>query len=264
MAIPNLTNPLRAKLRSGRTTYGMWITLESATVTEICAETGFDWVCIDMEHGCLDFKDVLQHLRAAKGSDLSVLVRVPTTTVDSVKKALDLGAAGILLPLISSAAQLEEAFRFARYPSVGERGIGGERAAHWGLALEAYVAAANTETMVIPLIETAGASRNIDEILSVSGLEAVFFGPADLSQSYGHMAVWEGPGVADDIVRMTNLAIKRGITPGIIGRGFDDIAKRESQGFRMIGLGSDVGAMMKQIRQYMTKLRGNALESAWF
>jgi 2-keto-3-deoxy-L-rhamnonate aldolase RhmA len=260
----DFTNPLRKKLKAGETTHGLWVTLESATVTEICVETGFDWVCIDMEHGCLDFKDVLDHLRAARGSDMAVLVRVPINSVDTIKKALDLGSQGVLLPLISDAEELNAAFRHARYPKRGERGIGGERAAHWGLALEAYVQAADTETMVIPLIETVSASRNINEILGVEGLEAIFFGPADLSQSYGHQAIWEGPGVADDIIRMTDLAIAKGIIPGIIGRGFDDISRRTEQGFRMIGLGSDVGAMMKQIREYMKRLKGHSLESAWF
>lgn len=258
-------NPLRSKLRTaGGAAYGLWITLESATVTEICAETGFDWVCVDMEHGSLDYKDVLQHLRAARGSDLAVIVRVPSNTADAVKRVLDLGAHGVMLPLISSAEELRFAMNNARYPAAGTRGIGGERSAHWGLALEQYVAAANRETMVIPLIETVAASRAIGDILAVEGLETIFFGPADLSQSYGHMAVWEGPGVAEDIVRMTDLAIARGIAPGIIGRGFDDVARREAQGFRMIGLGSDVGLLLGQIREKMKRLKGEALESAWF
>src|SRR3546814_13494202 len=92
MPLPPFSNPLRTKLKSGDATFGLWVTLESATVTEVAAELGLDWVCIDMEHGSLGYRDVVDHLRAAKGSDLAVIVRVPTAAVDTLKRALDLGA----------------------------------------------------------------------------------------------------------------------------------------------------------------------------
>jgi len=176
MAMQPFSNPLRPKLKLDRATLGLWVTLESATVTEAAAELGLDWVCVDMEHGSLSYRDVVDHLRAAKGSDLSVIVRVPAAAVDTIKRALDLGAHGILAPLIRSRAELEEAFAYARYPLVGKRGLGHERALRWGLAVESYVAAANDETMVIPVIETADASDAIEDILAVPGLEAIFFG----------------------------------------------------------------------------------------
>jgi 2-keto-3-deoxy-L-rhamnonate aldolase RhmA len=171
--------------------------------------------------------------------------------VDKIKRALDLGAHGILVPLIRSRAELEEAFSHARYPLAGRRGLGHERALRWGSAVESYVAVANEETMIIPVIETADASDSIEDILSVRGLEAIFFGPSDLSQSRGHLAVWEGPGIADDILRMKRLANERGIASGIIGTGVEDIGLRHEQGFRMIGLGADVGLLMRQLRSLM-------------
>jgi 2-keto-3-deoxy-L-rhamnonate aldolase RhmA len=118
--------------------------------------------------------------------------------------------------------------------------------------------------MVIPLIETVEASASIEAILAVEGLEAIFFGPADLSQSNGHMTVWEGPGIAEDILRMTKLASERGIFPGIIGRGLKEIAQRGEQGFKLVGIGSDVGLFMKQLREYMRTIKNLDLESAWF
>jgi 2-keto-3-deoxy-L-rhamnonate aldolase RhmA len=264
MSVASFENPLRRKLKAGESTLGLWVTLESATVTEIAAELGLDWVVVDMEHGSLDYRDVLHHLRAARGTDLGVLVRVPTNAVEHIKKSLDLGAHGVLLPLIRSAAELKDGFKHARYPLVGERGLGGERATRWGLSLEDYVAVADSETMVIPLIETVDASAAIDEILDVNGLEAIFYGPADLSQSHGHRAVWEGPGVAEDILRMTDKALAKGIVVGVIGRGDDDIALRHEQGFRMVGIGSDVGLMMKELRDNLRKFKNTRLQSRWF
>ncbi len=248
-------NPLRRKLTSGAQTIGLWATLESATVTEIAAELGVDWVCVDMEHGSLGYRDVVDHLRAAKGSELAMIVRVPTASVDTIKRALDLGAHGVLLPLIRDAGELEEAFAHARYPPAGKRGLGHERALRWGMAMESYVAAANDETMVIPVIETAEASANIADILAVPGVEAIFFGPSDLSQSFGHLAVWEGPGIAEDILRMKALADQRGIATGVIGTSAEDLARRRAQGFGMIGLGSDVGLMIRQLRELMSPFR---------
>jgi 2-keto-3-deoxy-L-rhamnonate aldolase RhmA len=258
------TNPLRRKLKAGAETFGLWATMESATVTEVAAELGVDWVCVDMEHGSLGFRDVVDHLRAARGSDLAVIVRVPTASVDTIKRALDLGAHCVLLPLIRSGAELEEAFSHARYPTAGKRGLGHERALRWGLAIESYVAAADAETLVIPVIETKEASAGIAEILAVPGLEAIFFGPSDLSQSCGHRAVWEGPGIAEDILRMKELAAERGIASGVIGTSADDIALRREQGFGMIGLGSDVGLLIRQLRSLMEPARAMPKKSAGY
>ena len=255
MSQQSFSNPLRSRLKAKKEAVGLWVTLESATTTEIAAELGLDWVCIDMEHGSLDFRDVLDHLRAARGSDLAVLVRVPTASVDKIKRALDLGAHGILLPLVRTAEELDEAFSHARYPLIGKRGLGHERALRWGMAIESYVAAANSETMVIPVIETKDASVNIESILAVPSLEAIFFGPSDLSQSYGHRAVWEGPGVAEDILRIKALAAQRNIASGVIGTSAEDIKRRRSEGFDMICIGSDVGLMIRQIRSQMEPFR---------
>lgn len=245
------TNPLRARLKQGREAVGLWVTLESATATEVAAELGLDWVCVDMEHGSLDFRDVVHHLRAARGSDLAVLVRVPTASVDKIKRALDLGAHGILLPLIRDAAELEESMSHARYPLAGKRGLGHDRALRWGMAIEEYVATADSETMVIPVIETKEASENIASILDVRGLETIFFGPSDLSQSFGHRAVWEGPGIAEDILRIKALAARRDIASGIIGTNAEDVARRRAEGFKMICIGTDVGLLIRQIRSEM-------------
>jgi 2-keto-3-deoxy-L-rhamnonate aldolase RhmA len=264
MPLADFTNPLRAKFKSNRPAFGLWVTLETPTVTEIAAELGLDWVCIDMEHGCLDYKDVVQHVRAAKGSDTTVVVRVPAITIDTIKRCLDLGTDGVLLPLVRSAGDLEEGMQYARYPGRGVRGIGGERSMRWGLKLEEYVALANRETLVIPLIETAQASDNMTDILAVPGLEAIFMGPADLSSSRGYLGQWEGPGVAEDILRILELARDAGIATGIMATDNDDITRRSEQGFHMVGLGSDIGMILRQLRPTIKDLGGREFARRWF
>jgi len=249
---------LRRRVLGGETTFGVWASLGSAGSAELLARSGLDWVVVDMEHGSLSYRDALDHIRAAKGTDLAVIVRVPTTAVDTVKRALDLGAHGVLLPLIRTAEELREGFQHARYPLTGRRGLGGERAVRWGSAVEGYVASANEETMVIPVIETADAIENIDEILDVPGFEAIFFGPSDLSQSLGHMAVWEGPGVADIILRTAARSTQRGVATGVIGTSPEDITRRQEQGFKMIGLGADAGLLLRHLKHAVAACRASS------
>lgn len=255
MTFLTMKNPLRAKLSSPSPTFGLWITLEDPTVTEIVVELGVDWICVDMEHGSLGYKDVVAHARAARGSGVAVLTRLPTTSVDTVKRGLDLGLDGVILPLMRSAADVEEGLRFARYPPAGIRGVGGERAVHWSLRLHDYLAVANRETMVIPLIETRQASEDIEAILKVDGIEAIFFGPADLSASYGHLGAWEGPGVAEDILRITKMARQRNIAAGVLGRDEAEVDKRIEQGFKMIGFGADVGLLIVRLRGLLQRFK---------
>lgn len=257
-------NPLRLKVSKGETAFGLWVTLESPTVTEVAAALGVDWVCVDLEHGALDFNDVLGHLRAAKGTDTAVLARVPAARVDTIKKCLDIGVDGVLLPLINNADELREAMEHARYPKVGKRGLGGERAVGWGLNLKTYLDRANEDALVIPVIETRSASENIEEILDVPGLETIFFGPADLSSSMGFLGQWEGPGVAEDILRIKDSAAQRGIASGVIGMNPEDVKARIDQGFKLVGLGSDVGLMIKQMRNLLGTVTGAKHEHSWF
>jgi 2-keto-3-deoxy-L-rhamnonate aldolase RhmA len=264
MPLQDFTNPLRRKIRGDRPAYGLWVTLETPTVTEIAAELGMDWICIDLEHGCLDYKDVVAHARAAKGSDLAVLVRVPAITIDAIKHSLDLGADGVLLPLVRSAADLEQGMQFARYPSRGVRGIGGERSMRWSMKLEEYLAVADRETMVIPLIETREASDAISDILKVPGLEAIFLGPADLSSSRGYLGQWEGPGVAEENLRLLKTAGEASIAAGIMAMDGKDIMARAEQGFGMVGVGSDVGMMLRTLRPIMSDLGGRSFAKRWF
>jgi 2-keto-3-deoxy-L-rhamnonate aldolase RhmA len=247
-------NPLRRKLQADKPAYGLWVTLSDATVTEIAVDAGVDWIVVDMEHGPLECRDLLDHVRASNGSDLAVIARLPANSIDGIKRALDTGAHGVLLPMIRSAEEVRTAFKFARYPPIGQRGLGGERATRWGWALESYVRSADRETLVIPMIETVEASNQITDILSVEGLEAIFFGTADLSQSRGHRAQWEGPGVAEDVARMLRLAQDRGIASGIVSRGSDDVHRRIQQGFRMIALGADTGLIARSLRD-LIKIR---------
>jgi 2-keto-3-deoxy-L-rhamnonate aldolase RhmA len=139
-------------------------------------------------------------------------------------------------------------FQYALYPPRGRRGVGGERAVRWGLRYQEYLEEANTEILVIPLIETAEAAASVHSILEVPGLEAIFMGPADLSATSGYLGAWEGPGVAGQILNIAAAAASRGIVAGIVSRGHEDAQRRRDQGFKMISLGSDMGLFIEATR----------------
>jgi 2-keto-3-deoxy-L-rhamnonate aldolase RhmA len=234
------------------------VTLESPAITEIAATLGLAWICIDMEHGHLGYRELLEHLRAVRGSETAALVRVPEIDRSSIKRALDLGAHGVFLPLVRGAEDLKRGMRFGRYPPLGERGVGGERAVRWGLGLREYVADADEETLIIPIIETREAAESIDALLAVRGLEAIFFGPADLSATHGYLGEWEGPGIAERILAIRAEADRRGIVAGLVSRSIADAISRRDQGFTLIGLGPDTGLLIRAITEALEGLGQNA------
>lgn len=242
-------NSLKRKLAEGKITLGLWVTLEAPSITEIAVALGLDWVVIDSEHGHLDFKEVLEHIRVTSGTNTTPLVRVQEIEQGLIKRVLDLGAHGILVPQVRDAAEVEQAVRFAKYPPWGVRGVGGERATGWGMTLKEYTAVANEETMVIPIMETVEAGRNIGEILAVPGVDAIQFGPADYSSSAGYVGEWEGPGVAEELLRIKDAITSSGKACGVLATSNQDLRQRRNQGFRMLCLGSDTGLLIRAVKE---------------
>src|ERR1044071_1268771 len=155
---------LKKKLASDEPIYGLWVTLESASITEMAVALGLDWLVIDAEHGHLDWKEILEHIRAAVRSDTVVLVRIAELNGGLIKRALDLGADGVVLPWVETAEQLQQAVAYASYPPAGRRGIGAERATGWGQCLVQHTREANEHVLVVPIIETVTAGRNMDQL----------------------------------------------------------------------------------------------------
>ena len=165
---------LRKKLAADETIYGMWVTLGSASISEMAVALGLDWIVIDAEHGHLDWKEILEHVRATVRSDTVVLVRVAELNAGLIKRALDIGADGVVVPWIETAEQLKQVVSFATFPPEGLRGIGTERATSWGQCLIQHTQEANENVLVVPIIETVIAGRNVNELCQVTGTEIFF------------------------------------------------------------------------------------------
>lgn len=240
-------NPLREKLARGERTLGLWVTLAAPAVSEVAAQLGLDWVCIDMEHGATSFSDLTNHLRAAKGTGLAVFARVSAISSDNIARCLDLGVDGIVLPMVRSADDIRRALDSMLYPPHGSRGLGGERAQKWGLGVDDYVASANDELMLMPMIEHIDAVNVIDEIFAIPGLDFFFVGPGDLSSSLGHCGQWSTPETAKAIAHVLERAKVHGVTPGIYAHGTAEVQQRTDEGFRIIAMGSDLPMMITKI-----------------
>src|SRR5438067_9095040 len=154
---------LRRKLAADQPTIGLWVTLESPSITEMAVALGLDWVVIDAEHGPLDWTDIANHLRAAVRSETVALVRVAELNGGLIKRALDVGADGVVVPWVESAEELARAASCARYPPEGVRGIGAERATAWGQAVAEHAGTANEHVLVVPIIETVRGAASVPE-----------------------------------------------------------------------------------------------------
>jgi len=239
---------LRQKLAADQPVYGVWITLESPSLTEMAVALGLDWLVIDAEHGHLDWKEILEHIRAAVRSDTVVLVRISEANIGLVKRALDIGADGIVVPWIETVAQLRQALSYALYPPQGIRGIGGERATGWGQCLLEHTGQANDQILLVPIVETVTTGRNIRDLCAVPGIELFFIGPADYSSTAGHRGLWEGPGVAAELLAIKDAIRASGKQCGILATSPENAVERRNQGFRAIGLGSDAGLFVRGLR----------------
>ena len=220
---------------------------------------GVDWVVIDAEHGHLDWKEINEHVRAGLRSDTVVLVRLAERSTSLTKRALDIGADGVVIPWVESVEQLEAAIRDCRYPPQGRRGIGGERATAWGQCLAEHTGEANEHVLVVPLIESLAAIPHVAAMCELDGVDVFFFGPADFSATAGYRGQWEGPGVAEQILQLKDTINSAGKHCGLITTSLEDLAQRHEQGFRMIGLGADTGLLLRSLHQALRTMNSDRM-----
>lgn len=249
----------RSRLQQQQSVVGLWVTLESASLTEMAVALGVDWVVVDAEHGHLDWKEINDHIRAALRSDTVVLVRLAERSTALTKRALDIGADGVVIPWIETAEQLAEAVQDCRYPPAGRRGIGGERATAWGQCMAEHTAEANEQVLVVPILESIRAVPHIQQLAAVDGVDVFFFGPADFSASAGFRGQWEGPGIAQQILQLKDVLLQAGRHCGLLTTSTENLLQRQAQGFRMLGLGTDSGLLLRSLHQTLATVGRDCL-----
>ena len=226
---------------------------------------GFDWVVVDAEHGYLDMKNVMEHIRVANLMNVPCLVRIAETQEGLVKRILDIGADGIIVPQVRSVEDVRRAVALSKYPPEGKRGIGAERSTRWGMAIDQCVPRANKNTLVISMMETVEAGDSVEQLMDVPGLDGFFFGPHDYSASSGYPGAWgDPPEVMDKLMDVQRRIRARGLPCGIVAFDPADIPKRLEEGFRMMGLGFDTGLMIRAAMQALDAAGRKVPQSAWW
>jgi 2-keto-3-deoxy-L-rhamnonate aldolase RhmA len=210
-----LASKIQEKLRRGEVSLGSWISMGHVSSAEILASAGFEWIVIDTEHTAIDVSEVLRLIMAIEGRGCIPLVRLAWNDPIQAKAVLDSGAAGILVPMVNSKAEAELAVKSIKYPPLGIRGVGLARAQGYGQTFKEYVEAANRDTLLLLQIEHIDAVNNIEEILSVEGVDGTYIGPYDLSMSMGLPGQIHHPEVRAAMDRVLKATIEKGLAPGI-------------------------------------------------
>jgi 2-keto-3-deoxy-L-rhamnonate aldolase RhmA len=233
-------NRLKRDLAAGKVCLGATITINSPAVAEIMSHIGLDWLWFETEHSSLTLDNVLTMLQATNGADVSTVIRVPWNDKTMIKRALDLGPDGIIVPLVNTREEAEAAVRAMKYPPLGERGAGLARAQCYGLHMGEYMETANHEVTTILMIEHIRAVENIDEILKVKGVDSVMVGALDLSGSMGMLGQTGDPKVEGAIQKVLASCKKAKVPCGIITVAPEQANERIKQGFTNIIMGIDV------------------------
>ena len=213
------------------------MTLSSPAVAELMAEAGFDWLFIDAEHSTLSTSEMQALLQGAGATPC--VIRLSSGDEVPIKKALDIGAAGIIAPQVNSADHATRIVQAAKYAPLGQRGLGIARAHRYGLKIREYMRSANEDTAVIVQAEHRDAVANIHDIVKVNGVDGVLIGPYDLSASLGRPGAVDHPEVRDAITRVKNACKEAQIPIGIFGINAEAVRPYIEDGFTMIVAGVD-------------------------
>jgi 4-hydroxy-2-oxoheptanedioate aldolase len=233
---------------------GAWIFLREPLLAEAASKAGYDYVCVDLQHGLVGFEDLSAHLQAIALGSAAPVVRVPWNEPWMIGRALDAGALGVIVPMVNTAEEAARAVAACRYAPQGERSIGpiGAMTRHQG-----YFRAANTDVMCIVMIETEQAVANIDDILAVPGIDAVYIGPADLSLTLGlaPMSDQSDQRFHDALGTVVAACERHGVIPGVHANPALTPARREV-GFRMITVGFDHAPAVAAFASDLQQARG--------
>lgn len=237
---------IRQRVRDGEPVVGSWVSLSDPAVAEMTASLGFDFALVDMEHTPASFETVTEMARAvdAAASDTATVVRVPWNDQVDLKRVLDLGVEGVMVPMVESAAEAREFVAGTQYPPAGVRGVAAARATDYGLSFGEYVEQANDELLAIAQIETVTGVENVEEIAAVDGLDALFVGPADLSASLGVFRDFESDAFRDAVQRVLSAAEEAGIPVATLATTPDMVETWVNRGFDFLIAGIDASHIL--------------------
>jgi len=259
--IVNSAHELKEALKRREMTIGSWLSWGFSPITEVMAKSGFDWLVIDMEHTAIDYGEMHQMIQTIDLAGCVPLVRVGDNDPLIIKRALDSGAAGVIIPMINTAEQARKAVSAAYYPPTGTRGVGLSRAQDYGMGFPEYRERSLNETIVIVQIEHVDGAANLEEILAVDGVDGFIVGPYDLSGSVNQPGNFDHPEVKAALEKIEAI-MKNSDKPGGIHVVLSDhelLQTRIKAGYSFIAYGDDMVFFAEKVKseaEFLRSVRG--------
>ena len=252
---------LKQKLKNNELTIGSWIMMGNPMSVEVMALAGFEWLVIDLEHTSINMETAQALITTIQAQDIKALVRVSKNEEVIIKKVLDMGADGIIVPMVSSKEDALQAVEYAKYPPMGKRGVGLYRASGYGTKFEEYKKWVDEELVIIAQIEHIDAVKNIDEILAVEGIDGTIIGPYDLSGSMGYPGEFEREDVKDAVTTVLDACKKKNIPSGfhVVDTDPQKLNEKIEQGCTFLAYGIDYFFMRDAAMSGMKKLKEELL-----
>ena len=251
-----MANRLKQLWDSGKPAVNGWLAIPSGFSAEVMAQAGWDSVTVDLQHGVQDYMSMVACFQAMQSHPVLPMVRVPWNEPGIVGKVLDAGAYGIICPMINTRAEAEAFVSYCRYPPAGKRSNGPIRAGIYGVGTT-YQATANQEVLCIPMIETQEAVDNLDVILDVPGIDAVYIGPSDLGFSMGLIPILdrEEQVILDIYARILDATKRRGIRACVHCGSPAYAARMIAMGFNLVTISNDSGLLLNAACAAVTAAR---------
>ena len=251
------TNSVRHRLKKGEATFGTWLTLPDPFAARLLAASGFDWITVELEHTATTFETAALSFALIAAGGCVPLARVPVNSTENIKRVLDTGAWGVIVPMVNSRAEAEAAVAAARFPPLGRRSVGGQlNAANFDADQATYRRRANEEILVVVMIEHVDAVAKAEAIITTPGIDAIFIGPNDLLNSLGQMPSFESeaPEFVSAVNRVRELCQRHRVPVGIHVISPEAAKQRVAEGFQFIALGSDAGFMLGKAHEITSAL----------
>ncbi|WP_152572108.1 HpcH/HpaI aldolase family protein [Jejuia pallidilutea] len=248
---------MKKKLQNREVSIGSWLTIPHQAVIEILSTAGFEWLTIDMEHSPISIETIMNLIGHIQGNNMQALVRVSKNEEVPIKRVLDAGADGVIVPMIRNKEEAIQAVNYVKYPPKGKRGVGLNRAQKYGTAFNTYQKWLEHEVVVIAQIEHIDAVNNLEDIFSVEGIDGIIVGPYDLSASMGYPGEYDRDDVNAALKRVYEIAkkLKKPLGFHIIDSGYEKTLEKINEGYSFIAFSLDFFFLGDMARQQMKLLK---------
>jgi 2-keto-3-deoxy-L-rhamnonate aldolase RhmA len=247
---------LKSKMDSKTLTLGSWLTIPHQSIVEILASAGFEWLVLDLEHSAIDFQKTQEMMGHIQAQGMQGLVRVSSNEPVVIKRSMDIGADGVIVPMVLNQHEAQKAVDAVRYPPLGNRGVGLSRAQHYGIGFETYNEWVNSQSVVIIQVEHIDAVNNLESILGVEGVDGIIVGPYDLSASLGKPGQFNAPEVVEALNRVEEISSKYNKSLGfhVIKPSHSEVTAKVKKGYTFIAFSLDFLFLGDKARKEMKSI----------